>query len=268
MCCASLQTHHSQYCEENKLITNIHLLVIAGVLLLCESAKAIVKRNEINFLPEAAVCILVGSFCGLLAKCMPGSGIDDMSFDDEIFMSVLLPPIIFEAAISVSKPQFRRRRGAIFMLAVIGTVLSSFLTGLMVHFASKFSSAMTIPMLDSLIFGSLISSIDPVAILSVLSSLNLNQTDMIFILVFGESLLNDGVAITLFQSLVERGAWGPNGGITLTTDEIFGAVADFFIVAFGSIGVGLACGLLALVYFWMFQNILHPVMEVGSFFLW
>eukprot|EP00568_Trieres_chinensis_P016613 CAMPEP_0183320060 /NCGR_PEP_ID=MMETSP0160_2-20130417/65285_1 /TAXON_ID=2839 ORGANISM="Odontella Sinensis, Strain Grunow 1884" /NCGR_SAMPLE_ID=MMETSP0160_2 /ASSEMBLY_ACC=CAM_ASM_000250 /LENGTH=639 /DNA_ID=CAMNT_0025486671 /DNA_START=63 /DNA_END=1982 /DNA_ORIENTATION=- len=246
----------------------MHLLLVTSVLLLCECAKSVVKKNDINFLPEAAVCILVGTFCGLVAHFMPGSGIDDMSFDDEIFMSVLLPPIIFEAAISVSKPQFRRRRGAIFMMAVVGTVLSSFMTGLMVHFASKYSNAMTVPMLDSLIYGTLISSIDPVAILSVLSSLNMNQTDMIFILVFGESLLNDGVAITLFQSLVERGAWGENGGITLTTDEIFGAVADFFIVAFGSIGVGLACGVLALVYFWMFQHVLHPVMEVGSFFIW
>jgi len=268
MCCDSLKSHHSQYCEESKLITNMHLLVTVGVLILCECAKSVVKKNDINFLPEAAVCILVGAFCGSIAHVTPGSGIEDMSFDEDLFLSVLLPPIIFEAAISVSKPQFRRRRGAIFMLAVVGTVLSSFTTGLMVHFMSKASSATTIPMLDSLIFGSLISSIDPVAILSVLSSLNLNQKDMIFILVFGESLLNDGVAITLFQSLVERGAWGPNGGITMSTDELFGAVADFLIVGFGSIGVGLASGILALIYFWMFQNILHPVMEVGSFLLW
>lgn len=70
--------------------------------------------------------------------------------------------------------------------AVLGTIITTFSTGLMVHYVSKASKATTFPVLDSLVFGALISSIDPVAILSVLTSLNLCQTDTIFILVFGE----------------------------------------------------------------------------------
>lgn len=269
-CCSALLAHHTEYCEADRLLTNFHLFVTAAVLLLCEVAKAFVNRYHIHFLPEAAVCILVGTICGVLAHVLPfgGLNIDDISFDDELFLTVLLPPIIFEAALSVSKNEFRRRRGAIFMFSVFGTIFSTFSTGLMVHYSSKWMSFVTtFPALDSLVFGALISSIDPVAILSVLSSLNLDQKDTIFILVFGESLLNDGIAITVFQVLVDRFDGRTKDGTT-SADEIFDALATFLIVMFGSIAVGLIGGVCAWVYFFYLDKSLPPVMEVGSFFLW
>jgi len=266
-CCQALQTHHSDYCEEDSLLSNFHLFLAASVLLMCECAKAVVTRLDWHFLPEAAVCILVGTMVGLGAHFLPSTSIDDLSFDDELFLQLLLPPIIFEAALSVSKREFKRRRGAIFMFSVFGTIISTFSTGLMVHYASKVSSATTFPMLDSLVFGALISSIDPVAILSVLTSLNLDQKDTIFILVFGESLLNDGIAITVFQTLVDRFDGKTNDGTT-SLDEILDAIATFLIAMFGSISVGLACGCGAWVYFSLLGQQLPPVMEVGSFFLW
>lgn len=274
-CCQALQQHHSDYCEEDNLLTNFHLFVAAAVLLLCECAKAAVVHYQIHFLPEAAVCILVGTFVGslvqviknLFSNWLPISNIDDLSFDNELFLSLLLPPIIFQAALSVSKYEFKRRRGAIFMFSVFGTVISTFSTGLMVHYMSTWSSAQSFPMLDSLVFGALISSIDPVAILSVLTHLNLDQRDTIFILVFGESLLNDGIAITVFQTLVNRFD-GKTTDHTTSADEILEAVAVFMIAMIGSIVVGLACGCGAWVYFNMMGSVLPPVMEVGSFFLW
>jgi len=226
----------------------------------------------LKFFPEAAICILVGTVCGLIGQLMyqvlPGDfKLSDLSFDDEFFLGILLPPIIFEAALSVSKFEFKRRRGAIFMFSVFGTVISTFSSGLMVHYLSKVSNSYTIPMLDSLVFGALISSIDPVAILSVLTSLNLDQKDTIFILIFGESLLNDGIAITVFQTLVDRFDGKTNDGST-SLDEVLDALATFLIAMFGSITVGLLCGIGAWFYFSILENHLPPVMEVGSFFLW
>ena len=66
------------------------------------------------------------------------------------------------------------------MLSVFGTVISTLSTGLMVHHASKYSKEVTFPLLDSLVFGALSSSIDPVGVLGVLTSLRLDQTDTIF----------------------------------------------------------------------------------------
>jgi NhaP-type Na+/H+ or K+/H+ antiporter len=267
-CCQALMAHHSDYCGQDTLLSNLHLFVAASVLLLCEVAKAFVQRYRLHFLPEAASCILVGTLIGIVAHLTPfGAGMDTLVFDDELFLSLLLPPIIFEAALKVSKKEFKRRRGAIFMFSVFGTIISTFSTGLMVHYASKVSNAQTFPMLDSLVFGALISSIDPVAILSVLTSLHLDQKDTIFILVFGESLLNDGIAITVFQTLVERFDGKTNDGTT-SVDEVLDAIATFLIAMFGSLAVGLACGCGALAYFSLLGRSLPPVMEVGSFFLW
>jgi NhaP-type Na+/H+ or K+/H+ antiporter len=267
-CCSAVQAHYNEYCQEESLFSNFHLFLSAAVLLLCECAKALVYRMDIKFLPEAAVCIMVGTLVGLVAHLIPGQqSLDTISFDDELFLTLLLPPIIFEAALSVSKFEFKRRRGSILLFSVFGTVISTFTTGLMVHYMSRFSSATTFPMLDSLVFGALISSIDPVAILSVLTSLKLDQKDTVFILVFGESLLNDGIAITLFQTLVRRFDGRTQDGHT-SVDEILDAIATFMISMFSSIAIGLACGCGAWFFFNILGTMLPPVMEVGSFFLW
>ena len=185
-CCSSLRSHYYEFCDSNDLFNDHHLLLVAAVMLLCECAKSIVKKNKFYFLPEAAACMLVGMVCGAGAVFFDASY--ELAFDEEILMSILLPPIIFEAALSVNKREFKRRRGSIIIFAVLGTLLSSFITGVITYLSAKYFSDDPLPILDSLVFGALISSIDPVAILSVLTSLNMSETDIIYILVFGESL--------------------------------------------------------------------------------
>jgi NhaP-type Na+/H+ or K+/H+ antiporter len=48
-------------------------------------------------------------------------------------------------------------------------------------------------------FGALISSVDPVATLSILGDENIRADPLLYSLVFGESVLNDAVAIVLFK---------------------------------------------------------------------
>lgn len=266
-CCNSLRGHYHEYCDKSEAINGFYLLLIAGVMLLCECAKSIVKKNRVRWLPEAAACMLVGMSVALIAKLFRKDIDETIGFDAEIFMYLLLPPIIFEAALSVNKGEFRRRRGAIMVFAVFGTIMSSFITGTATYYGAQFfwNGKNSLTLLDSLIFGSLISSIDPVAILSVLTRLKMSETDTIYILVFGESLLNDGIAITLFKSLAQQ---YERETLSMTFDDILGAVADFFIIASGSCFIGFACGVACLCYFHLNSSILDPVMEVASFFLW
>ena len=262
-CCSSLRSHYYEYCDSSAMLNEYNLLVVAAVMLLCECAKSVVKNNNIRWLPEAAACMLVGmAMAGITA--LAGYSMEQFAFDEEIFMYILLPPIIFEAALTVNKREFRRRRGAIIIFAVFGTIISSFVTGAATYYSAKYMGQNSLTMLDSLVFGSLISSIDPVAILSVLTSLNMSASDTIYIIVLGESLLNDGIAITLFKSLVQ--SYQSNGAIT--ADAVLGAIADFLIIATGSFAIGLVCGFASLFYFLLNKSILHPVMEVASFFLW
>jgi NhaP-type Na+/H+ or K+/H+ antiporter len=53
------------------------------------------------------------------------------------------------------------------------------------------------PLIECIAFGSLISATDPVAVINIFKSLNANK--MLFIIIFGESILNDAIAIIFYE---------------------------------------------------------------------
>ena len=113
------------------------------------------------------------------------------SFNDDLFLFILLPPIIFHASLSIDKKKFKMLLFPIVMFAVVGTFLSAVITGFMTHYLTMAFGSLTttIPLLDSMIFGALISSVDPVATLSILHSMGVSETNMLYVVVFGESIL-------------------------------------------------------------------------------
>ncbi|XP_070307264.1 sodium/hydrogen exchanger 5 isoform X4 [Odocoileus virginianus] len=127
--------------------------------------------------------------------------------------------------------------GAILTYAVVGTLWNAFTTGAALwglQQAGLVAPRVQAGLLDFLLFGSLISAVDPVAVLAVFEEVHVNET--LFIIVFGESLLNDAVTVVLYKvcnSFVEMGSANVRA-----TDYLKG-VASLFVVSLGGAAVGL-----------------------------
>lgn len=93
---------------------------------------------------------------------------------------------------------FFKHFGTIIMFAILGTLIATFLTSFLIYLVS-YTGLTTTPfdLVSCFAFGSLISATDPVAILSIFKELNTDL--MLYILVFGESILNDAISIILYQ---------------------------------------------------------------------
>ncbi|XP_035709272.1 sodium/hydrogen exchanger 9 isoform X4 [Folsomia candida] len=122
------------------------------------------------------------------------------TFDPEIFFNILLPPIIFNAGYSMKRKYFFRNLGTIFTLAFIGTTVSALVIGgILYGFINLLPTSSTFDLVDLMYFGGLISATDPVTVLAIFNDLHVDVN--MYALVFGESVLNDAVAIVLVGAI-------------------------------------------------------------------
>lgn len=91
-CCSSIMNVFHEHCDhkvEDEL-NDSRLFVIVAVIAICLLVKSLIKTFQIRWLPEAAGCILVGVFGGVILEFIPHM---DFSFDEKFFLRVMLPPI-------------------------------------------------------------------------------------------------------------------------------------------------------------------------------
>eukprot|EP00455_Lapot_gusevi_P025419 TRINITY_DN2672_c0_g1_i9.p1 TRINITY_DN2672_c0_g1~~TRINITY_DN2672_c0_g1_i9.p1 ORF type:complete len:496 (+),score=109.12 TRINITY_DN2672_c0_g1_i9:178-1665(+) len=184
--------------------------------------------------------MLIGVIAGGLATLFGRAETDLLQFNPEIFFFILLPPIIFDAGYTLKRKNFFRNFGSILTFAVLGTLVSTIVIGYGLYGIAKTG---IIPLnsstpLECLVFGALISATDPVATLSILGSKQIDAPPLLHSLVFGESVLNDAVAIVLYKTF--EGFLDED----FTHTSIFLVIVRFFGVSIGSIGIGVALALL------------------------
>jgi len=185
----------------------------------------------------------------------------------EVFFFVLLPPIIFEAGYSLDQKDFFANIGAITLFAMVGTIISTFVIGLGIFYTARLgllghSVDRENPM-EALLFGALISAVDPVATLSIMGNADLRCDPLLYSLVFGESVLNDAIAISLFRTFA---LYYDPAGPTLTEAQIPSALLSFITVSALSIGVGVALGLVASFLYKHTELSLYPHLETSLLF--
>jgi sodium/hydrogen exchanger 8 len=179
------------------------LTAVVGILALAATFTIgfILEANHVHWMPEAGVGIIVGFVVASAASFVGDvQMLDNERFDFEFFMTWLLPPIIFEAGFNMNVGVFFKNIGPTMFFAFVGTFLSTFVVGGLVYQAGQMGLCYPLGLLASLVFGSLISATDPVTVLAVFQALGV-KVDL-FSMVFGESVLNDAVAIVLSRTLL------------------------------------------------------------------
>lgn len=177
------------------ILLQIMMLVLSFVL------GHVLRRHKFYYLPEASASLLIGLIVGGLANISnTETNIRTwFNFHEEFFFLFLLPPIIFQSGFSLSPKPFFSNFGAIVTFAILGTLLASIVTGVLVYLGGVVFLMYRLPFVECLMFGALVSATDPVTVLSIFQELG---TDMnLYALVFGESVLNDAMAISLYRTM-------------------------------------------------------------------
>ncbi|KAL6567593.1 Sodium/hydrogen exchanger 6 [Orobanche gracilis] len=171
------------------ILLQIMMLVLSFVL------GHVLRRHRFYYLPEASLIV------GVLANI---SNTETsirawFNFHEEMVVSLTWCRAYSIRIQPATLKPFFSNFGAIVTFAIFGTFVASMVTGILVYLGGVTFLIYKLPFLECLMFGALISATDPVTVLSIFQELG---TDVnLYALVFGESVLNDAMAISLYRTM-------------------------------------------------------------------
>ncbi|XP_025836783.1 probable Na(+)/H(+) antiporter nhx-9 [Agrilus planipennis] len=186
--------------------------------------------------PESCLLIVVGVVIGVVLVYATESAVALLT--PNLFFFYMLPPIILDAGYFMPNRLFFDHLGTILLFAVVGTIFNCLTIGVSlwaVGLTGLFS--VQLPILDSLLFAALISAVDPVAVLAVFEEIHVNE--ILYIIVFGESLLNDAVTVVLYHMFE---AYTEMGAEKIVYQDVLSGFASFIVVAVGGTLIGIVWG--------------------------
>src|ERR1700704_749766 len=160
--------------------------------------KLSIETIEFLLLVAAIVAMLARRFrlpysvglvvAGVALSLIPG--LPHIQFSTELIFTVLLPPLIFEAALHIHWQDLRRDFFVILAMASVGVVLSACVTTLGLRYIANWEWQ------GALLFGVLIAATDPVSVIATLKETG--AKGRLRFLMEAESLFNDGTAAAAF----------------------------------------------------------------------
>ena len=216
------------------------------ILIFYTIAAPIFQKLNFHYLHESGICMIVGTIIALLSKYI-GNTNDSLNnfvtFDDEMFFNIVLPPIIFSAGYNLKKRAFFKYFFYIVTFGIFGTIISFGSVSALIHFSNKlnFFSPFKLDGKLILLFSSVIASTDTVAAMTFIKE---DQMPKLFSILFGEGVLNDAVCIVLYRILSNFDFENKSFNFLTILSIVGSFLMMFFFSCFIGIGGGLLCSFL------------------------
>ena len=194
----------------------MNLLEIVIFLLLCAVALGWVSRRA--GLPYPIALVLGGGALGFVPR------LPQLPFDPQYLLVMVLPPILYQAALLTSWRDFKANLRPIGLLAIGLVIVTMLVIAATVRFLVP-----EMPWAVALAFGAIVSPPDAVAATAILSKLNMPRR--IVTVLEGESLVNDASGLVLYKFAVAAAMSG--------VFSLFDASVQFVLVAIGGIAIGM-----------------------------
>lgn len=205
------------------------IAIFLAMLLVAILTEPLARRLR---LPFAAMLVLVG-FLG--SEVAVRSGLDlGLRWEDynQIILFILLPVLIFEAALNMDARLLARNLFPVLVLAIPTMLLSAGLTAVLVFIGIARPSGF--PWIAALLTGAILAATDPAAVLDLFKQTHAPRR--LTVLMDGESLLNDAAAIVLFMVLLGAAL---SGSVVLSWSD---AAIRFGVIFLGGIATGAIVG--------------------------
>jgi CPA1 family monovalent cation:H+ antiporter len=215
------------------------MLSIVSLLFIATGVFALARKTTI---PYTVLLVLVGLILIPISKTSTFDFFQSFSLTPGLLFFVFLPTLIFESAYNMNIRNVLGCFRSISLLAIVSLLISSFFIAWVLEYASIFIG-FPIPFAVTLLFGTLISATDPVAVLSLFKEYGApKRLSLIF---EGESLFNDGTSLALFLIVLEILTKGSGEGFSLHLGtEIINGTIMFTVMVLGGIALGVIMGAL------------------------
>jgi hypothetical protein len=158
--------------DEKESIVTMRMLYALGAGIVCILLiYAFIRLPGLHFLPDCVASIVIGIGIGLILTENDYALADSIRLDPQTFFLFMLPPILYDAGYYAEKTRFFKNMPTIIVFAVFGTFVSAFVFAGLLYLCCNLFELYDLSVLDALIFGSLISAVDPVATIGIFNAL-------------------------------------------------------------------------------------------------
>ncbi|KAF2457217.1 Sodium/hydrogen exchanger family-domain-containing protein [Lineolata rhizophorae] len=226
---------------QKEIFASWSLFILIILLIIALFTSYLLQTRRVQAVHETVLSIFAGMVVGLILRLVAVSTVlEAVSFDYQFFFNLLLPPIILASGFELHQGNFFRNIGTILTFAFAGTFISAVVLGVILYLWTRLPlDGVDITFVDAASVGATLSATDPVTILAIFTTYKVDPK--LYTVIFGESILNDAIAIVLFET-AQKYKEGEVGG-SLTVFSLFESIGIFLLVFFGSLMIGLIVGI-------------------------